>query len=127
MEQINGKPLHVKPSLYAMYFEGLKSIAAKYGYNLCIHGSMNRDFDLVAFPWADEVGKHWDMVDEMREFLGGRFNAANNNGDLCGKRNHGRLTYVINVWRNTPFTNEKDKEYYLDINVFPPIQSPNHE
>jgi hypothetical protein len=37
------KLVHAKPSLYAYYFEALKAIAKDYGYNLVVHGSMNRD------------------------------------------------------------------------------------
>jgi hypothetical protein len=120
IEDLRGKPVHVRPSLYAMYFEGLKQIAIEHGYNLCIHGSMNRDFDLVAFPWADEIKPHFDMVDQMRDFVGGKFNAGDNKGGLVGQRLHGRINYTINVWRKTPFTPEEDKQYYLDISVFPP-------
>jgi hypothetical protein len=122
---LNNKPVHVRPSLFAMYFEGLKQIAIEHGYNLCIHGSMNRDLDLVAFPWADEIKPHFEMAVAMLSYIGGQFNNANNEGDLCGVRKHGRVTYVINVLRRTPFTNEEDKQYYFDLNVYPPKEEIN--
>ena len=46
------KPKHIKPGLYAIYFENLKDIACEYGFNLVVHGSLNRDLDLIAIPWA---------------------------------------------------------------------------
>lgn len=116
------KPLHIKPSLYAMYFEGLKKIAAEHGYNLCIHGSMSRDFDLVAFAWSENVKPHFEMLDSFREFLGGQFNSVSNEGGINKRLDrNGSYKYIINVLRRTPFTGEKDKEFYLDINVFPPL------
>ena len=48
------KPLHAKPNIYAYYFEALKAIAKEYGYNLVVHGSMNRDLDLIAIPWVND-------------------------------------------------------------------------
>ena len=45
------KPIHAKPSLFAFYFEVIKEIGLKYGYNIVLHGSMNRDLDLIAIPW----------------------------------------------------------------------------
>lgn len=109
------KPLPVRPSLYAMYYQGLKEIAYKHGYNLCIHGSMNRDFDLVAFPWKATANPvHFEMISEMMAFVGGNLNSGS------GKINDlGQVWYGINIWRNKPFTDEKDQQYYLDIKVVP--------
>lgn len=60
------KPTHVKPALYAMFYEHLKDIAEEYGYNLLIHGSMQRDLDLVAVPWRDNPAPEQDM---LKDFL----------------------------------------------------------
>lgn len=32
---------------------GLRFVAERYGYALCVHGSLRRDIDLVAVPWRD--------------------------------------------------------------------------
>lgn len=58
------------PVLYASYFGILKEIAEKYGYALTIHGSLVRDFDLVAIPWIENAGSHLEMMSEMRKALG---------------------------------------------------------
>lgn len=116
------KSLPVRPSLYAMYYGPLKEIAHKHGYNLCIHGSMNRDFDLVAFPWKDSANpKHFEVADEMREFLGGQFNDGF--GNRC---EGGAIWYPINIWRSTPFTAEKDQQFYLDLKIYPSPSKPDH-
>ena len=107
------KPLPVRPSLYAMYYLGLKEIAYKHGYNLCFHGSMNRDFDLVAFPWKVTANPiHFIMIQEMVAFVGGNLNSGSGTINELGQ-----FWYGINLWRNKPFTDEKDQEYYLDIKV----------
>lgn len=50
------KPIHAKPSLYAFYFDVIKEIGLQYGYNIVLHGSMNRDLDLIAIPWQEQIG-----------------------------------------------------------------------
>lgn len=113
------KPLHVKPVFYAHILDDLKRIAKEYGYNLTLHGSMNRDIDIICFPWADEVKPHFNMVEAIREHLGGQFNVANNAGELVAKRKHGRYGYLINLNRDTKEYTQDDPEWYLDIAVFP--------
>jgi predicted esterase len=65
------KPIHVKPSLYAYHFYNLKEIALKYGYNLVLHGSLNRDLDLIAIPWQTDLGNVDQMIIEFAAYLDG--------------------------------------------------------
>ena len=65
------KPVHAKPSLYSFYFELIKEIGLKYGYNIVLHGSMNRDLDLIAIPWQEVLGNVVSMVDEIADTIGG--------------------------------------------------------
>lgn len=109
------KPTIIKPSLYAHYFLMLKDVAAKYGYNLCLHGSMNRDLDLVAFPWSENTRPVVKMIEEFAEIIGGKVMHMSKDQKYCFP--HGRESHVININRGD-FTAE-DPQYYLDISVFP--------
>ncbi len=40
---------------YVALFPHLAEVAQANGYALCVHGSVGRDFDLVAAPWTDEA------------------------------------------------------------------------
>jgi len=40
---------------YVALFPMLAEVAQANGYALCVHGSVGRDFDLVAAPWTDEA------------------------------------------------------------------------
>lgn len=117
------KPTHVKPSLYAYYFIELKEIALKYGYNLVLHGSLNRDLDLIAIPWIEEVGDCEIMIKEFADVFGGRI--ENRETDLGIRTHilkpHGRKAYVININRELIKIKKgyKDSEYYLDVSVVP--------
>ena len=115
------KPMHVKPSLYAYYFEGLKKIALEYGYNLVIHGSMNRDLDLIAIPWEPVVRPHEEMIAEFAKYLDG--NIMLQNGQLYTDAWHHRVWYIININRGRD-GDGNDLQYYLDISLIKPIDKP---
>ena len=123
------KPTHVKPMLYAFYFEALKEIAFKYGYNLLLHGSMNRDLDLVAIPWQEEIQSHLKMIEEMATCLGGSVLIEPElERQLHRVKKHGRECWVININRSTTLKHNGmflkqddhvDPQYYIDISVIP--------
>ena len=118
------KPIHAKPSYYAIMFEPLKEIALKYGYNLVLHGSLNRDMDLIAIPWQEELGIVDDMINEFADYVGGKVQDWTES-----QRNapHGRKWYVIDIWRGgyiqdsgfSEMKYTKDPETYIDISVTP--------
>ena len=130
------KPIHAKPSYYGIMFEPLKEIAIKYGYNLVLHGSLNRDMDLIAIPWIEGVGYDEAMIDEICEFIGGEinlFSRLDENNNVVNERftpkPHGRKAYVIDIFRGgymsgsgfSDVTYFKDPQTYLDISVLPTI------
>jgi len=59
----------VKPANYAPIYAGLypelAEVARKHGYALAVHGSMARDFDVIAIPWTNEAGDPQLIVDEI--------------------------------------------------------------
>lgn len=109
--------MHAKPSLYAFYFEELKVIAMKYGYNLVLHGSMNRDLDLIAIPWQQELGNVEQMIEEFAEQIGGHVLPQHKEQINCFP--HGRQSHVININRAGKWNNYEDAQYYIDISVTP--------
>jgi hypothetical protein len=112
------KPIHVKPSFYAYLFEPLKTIALKYGYNLVLHGSLNRDMDLIAIPWIDIPKPEFEMIQEMHEYLTG-FKCDQLSHYLFSTLPGMRRNYVINLNRSGAWNNYVDGQYYLDISVTP--------
>lgn len=114
---MDAKPIHVKPSFYSYCYEALKEIALKYGYNLVIHGSMNRDLDLIAIPWQPLLKPYEEMIQEFTDYLGGTIEL-----ESCTPAYHGRLWYVINIRRRDKHDDYKeDHQYYLDISVLPVV------
>lgn len=133
---MSSKPTHVKPSFYAYNFHPLKEIALKYGYNLVLHGSLNRDMDLIAIPWAKELtGTVPEMITEMCEYIGGWVLDQDDTSKTAFRdMYHGRTNYIININRsekgegNTLRSDGNgghyhDAQYYLDISVTPVINA----
>lgn len=112
-----GKPTYVKPSFYAHCFLPLKEKAKEYGYNLVLHGSMNRDFDLIALPWDNYLKKPEEMILAFAEIVGGTVMEQTEEQINCFP--HGRKSYVINIDRGGKHNNYADPEWYLDISLFP--------
>jgi hypothetical protein len=115
------KPTHVKPNFYTYCFEELKIIARRYGYNLVIHGSMNRDLDLIAIPWSEKLGVVESMIMEFSEYLGASIMPLTEKQKYCFP--HGRYSYILEMCRRK-FDNGvgvfgDDREYYLDISIIP--------
>jgi hypothetical protein len=123
------KPTHAKPSLYAFYYELIKEIGKEYGYNIVLHGSMNRDLDLIAIPWQEVIGDKMEMLNRIAEAIGGYILfETDEDRKRFREKYHGRQCYVINVNRTikakfqgmiTEFEEYADPQYYIDISVLP--------
>jgi hypothetical protein len=61
----------MKPSVYApMYcamYPDLSEIARKHGYAMAVHGSLQRDFDLICIPWVELPSHPEAVVTEITE------------------------------------------------------------
>lgn len=117
------KPIKAKPHFYACCFLQLVTIAHDLGYNLLMHGSMNRDFDLVAVPWVDDPGSHMELLKSFCSFLN---IPKDENADdfMFGLLPGGRSSYVINMNRECKMVDDVwvDAQYYLDISITPLIK-----
>lgn len=118
------KPIKAKPGLYALYFYNLKEIAFRFGYNLVLHGSMDRDLDLIAVPWNETISPVEDMLNAFCEYLGHAhvLPETEERRQLFADKFHGRRVYVINLNRGGKSTNYEDPQYYIDISVTPVIK-----
>jgi hypothetical protein len=84
-----------KPSfapVYAFLYPNLATIARKHGYALAIHGSLQRDMDVIAIPWIAEPSESIDVVTEICD-------------SFCFKQiglpditYHGRMRYTLSIY-----------------------------
>lgn len=83
----------IKPNFGPVYaaamYPGLAKIFQRHGYALACHGSLARDFDLIAVPWAESVSDRDDVLADVTKEYALR---------LIGcpePRNHGRVAYTL--------------------------------
>lgn len=79
------------PVYAAALYPDLCPIFHRHGYALAVHGSLARDFDLVAVPWADTVSEPSAVLKDVTTEI-----AIETLGELTPK-NHGRLCQTISV------------------------------
>lgn len=81
----------------------------KYGYALALHGSLQRDMDLIAVPWIDKPKDEFEMIKEMQNAITGDERIEEVNLPQINEKPHGRKCYIIPVGMGG----------YLDISVMP--------
>lgn len=57
--------------IYAQLLPKIREAAKGMGYALAIHGSMKRDFDILAVPWVEEAAPAEKLVERIAEEVGG--------------------------------------------------------
>lgn len=122
-----GKPPKFKPALYAYIYQELQAVVYKMGYNLVIHGSLNRDCDMILIPWAEKVGGELTTLKLMAETIGGDLMKHTNDpkNPYRSYLYQGRKSYVINLRRGETIKGVwVDHQYYLDISVTPRGKNP---
>ncbi len=65
-------PEQIKPNyapVYAALYPELARIFQRHGYALAIHGSMARDFDVIAVPWREILSLPEDIIKEITEIF----------------------------------------------------------
>lgn len=119
---MSDKPVKPKPHFYAACLSTLQPIAREHGYNLLIHGSINRDMDLVAVPWIDEPKTHAELLKAFCNALGAMY-LTDQNGKPCDHTvlPGGRDSYIIQLNRGMKWNNWQDEEWYIDISITPLI------
>jgi hypothetical protein len=120
------------PPYYAILAMKLDRIAMRRGWNMCLHGSMTRDLDLVLIPWTEDAEPIDKLVDDIRLFVEGTYvsNArkkADKKRGVSGftgleyyavtNKPHGRKSITINIGFS---------DYYLDISIMPRIEKVNN-
>lgn len=98
----------IKPNYAPVYAAALypkfAKIFQKHGYALAVHGSLARDFDLIAVPWGENVSSHEEV---LREIINGYTIRLVGDPDT---RRYGRIAYTISVGFG---------ECALDLSFFP--------
>lgn len=77
--------------VYAAMYPDLAEITRKHGYALAVHGSLARDFDLIAIPWVENPSKPIEVINAITQKF-----AISVEGEPT-LRLHNRIVYTITV------------------------------
>lgn len=112
------KPTDPKAAMFAWMIPQIAQVARVYGYAIGVHGSMNRDLDLIAVPWTEGAAPAETLVEAIRESVDGFIRndppTEGNQyyGDTCnpGDKPHGRKAWSIYF---------SGRRFYIDLSVMP--------
>lgn len=88
------------------FLPSIVRVAKEHGYALAVHGSLARDYDLIAVPWVDEAARPEVLVDAIRVASGGHFAEH----DYPATKPHGRRAWAVHLGGGQ----------YLDLSVMGP-------
>ena len=98
----------------------IREAAKTLGYAVGLHGSLKRDFDLIAVPWVKDAAHPDDLARAIKKSCGCIRWRAYRGGTAMGNKKeepHGRLVYCFD-WHQENFKNQG----YIDLSVMPRIE-----
>lgn len=119
------KPIKSKPVFYAVILPELQQIAKDNGYNLLVHGSMDRDLDLICVAWTNEPIEHLDLLEKFRKYLGAmKVVTLKGIPDFSHSvLDGGRDAYIIHLnYGYDSLGRHTEDQWYLDISFTPQLE-----
>lgn len=99
---------HVHAHAYTYLLPYIAKVAREKGYAIAVHGSMQRDLDIIAAPWTDEAVPAEELINAIIDEIGGFSNTI---ADQPTMKPHGRKAWSLYLTHCFG--------PYLDISVMP--------
>ena len=107
------------PAAYALFYPALVEVARAHGYALTLHGSMKRDCDLVAIPWAEGASEPADLTFALKDTCGAVFTSREfdylHKKPPFTEKPHGRIAISLHL------TDHGMRGPYFDLSIMPRI------
>lgn len=111
------EPIPARAAAYVALYPMLLQIARDHGYALAVHGSVHRDFDLIAVPWIEEASDPLVLIQAFKEAT----STVTHHEDAdylipdCNPstKPHGRLAYSLHTSNTGMYGG------YLDVSIWP--------
>lgn len=100
-------------ALLDLIIPGMRRAAKNAGYAITVHGSLNRDIDLVAIPWVErDVASPDDLLTSLIGAVRAAVGTAGCHDEKWTQKPHGRLAKIILAYcgQNTA---------HIDLSVMP--------
>lgn len=83
----------------------IRERARELGYAIAVHGSLKRDIDLIACPWAEGAAPARELAEALRVVCDGYYSWSMKGSEFTlngcpGNKPHGRLGWVISLEMN---------------------------
>lgn len=85
------KPANWGPFYAAGLYPRLAEHFRSHGYALAVHGSVGRDFDLIAVPWVENAADPQVVIDTLAPLVAAKFSRH----CLPDAKPHGRVAYCM--------------------------------
>lgn len=95
----------VRPIAYACHLPRITAKAREFGYAIAVHGSLQRDMDLIAVPWSETASDEEELIKAICETVGG-FRIK---GQDVEEKPHGRRAWLIHMGAGL----------YIDLSIMP--------
>lgn len=59
------------PAIYSFIYPLVKEVGIQHGYACCLYGSLQKDLDIIAFPWASSLSSIDLLVSDVINAVGG--------------------------------------------------------
>lgn len=99
----------VRPIAYVCHLPRITAKAREFGYAIAVHGSLQKDMDLIAVPWSESATDEDTLLQAICECAGG-FMLEHEKG--CNKP-HGRRAWVIHLGAGL----------FIDLSIMPRLPS----
>jgi hypothetical protein len=111
------------PMLYVQLYPKLREVALECGYALCTHGTLQRDFDLVAIPWTENCRTPRELADAVFSVIKNyyRFEGAHFVEEGNIHKPHGRVSYTIIIEMSAMEIMDTQNHPFIDLSIVPPI------
>lgn len=107
----------------ALYYLGvldlIRDVARGMGYAVGLHGSLQRDFDLIACPWCEEAKSAEELVEAIRCAIGGACAPIETS---FNEKPHGRRAWTI--YFTGKAAQEQSTTPIIDLSVMPRTEQP---
>lgn len=92
----------------------IRKVARALGYAIAVHGSEVRDYDLIAVPWLPDAKPARELVDAIKDAVGGYFQTYAPAPEVSGRaevKPHNRLAWSIYLHH------DGERQRYIDLSV----------
>lgn len=104
---------------YLSHLDNIRALARGMGYAVGLHGTLGRDFDLIAVPWVEDAKPAAELAEAIRALVGGYIAVREVGDDGMSLRPHDRMSWSIHF----PYDQEIFKAAggcaYIDLSVMP--------